>query len=144
MTECGTHRESSDGFGTGVPWDSEWRQRAQCAGHDTELFFQLDSVAWAVVMAFCLDCPVRTECLAVALDTQVAHGIFGGTTPKWRMDLLKRRPRVSSWRDLLTQARAQHDAHEHGEGLLGLGSHLGAHPVGFVGPSSDGWSSESP
>ncbi|MGY9067001.1 WhiB family transcriptional regulator [Streptomyces sp. CAS3] len=93
-----------------TPWDSEWRQRARCSGQDTDLFFETSSsITRAVIVAVCLDCPVRTECLAVALDTQAMHGVFGGTTARWRTDLLRRHPMVTSWRDLLTGARAQHE-----------------------------------
>ncbi|WDO11208.1 WhiB family transcriptional regulator (plasmid) [Streptomyces murinus] len=92
-------------------WDSEWRLRARCSGQDTDLFFETsNSITQAVIMALCLDCPVRTECLAVALDTQAMHGVFGGTTARWRMDLLKRHPTVVSWRDLFIEARAQHES----------------------------------
>lgn len=63
-----------------------WQRRALCAGM-TERFFpdrmRRDQVRTAKNL--CLQCPVRTECLEMALgfDTD-RHGIFGGLTPRER------------------------------------------------------------
>jgi WhiB family redox-sensing transcriptional regulator len=57
-----------------------------------------------------MGCPVRTECLSDALDNQVEFGVWGGMTERERRALLRRRPDVASWRELLDSARAQHDA----------------------------------
>jgi WhiB family redox-sensing transcriptional regulator len=56
----------------------------------------------------CQSCPVRTECLAEALDNQIEWGVWGGTTERERRALLRRRPNVTSWRRLLEAARAEH------------------------------------
>ena len=37
-------------------------------------------------------CPVRTECLAEALDNQIEWGVWGGMTERERRALLRRRP----------------------------------------------------
>jgi WhiB family redox-sensing transcriptional regulator len=55
----------------------------------------------------CRGCPVRTECLADALDNRVEFGVWGGLTERERRALLRRRPEVRSWRSLL--AAAMHD-----------------------------------
>ena len=55
--------------------------------------------------AVCQGCPVRTECLADALDNRVEFGVWGGMTERERRALLRRRPNVSDWRDLLEAAR---------------------------------------
>jgi WhiB family redox-sensing transcriptional regulator len=39
----------------------------------------------------CWDCPVRAECLDVALATEEQFGILGGMTERERRDLLKKR-----------------------------------------------------
>ncbi|MEV8321276.1 WhiB family transcriptional regulator [Streptomyces sp. NPDC059900] len=57
----------------------------------------------------CSGCPVRTECLAYALDSRIEHGVWGGMTERERRALLRRRPTVSSWRRLLEMARAEHE-----------------------------------
>jgi WhiB family redox-sensing transcriptional regulator len=51
---------------------------------------------------------VRTECLAEALDNRIEFGVWGGMTERERRALLRRRPDVTSWRDLLENARRQH------------------------------------
>ena len=53
----------------------------------------------------CYGCPVRTECLADALDHQTEFGVWGGMTERERRALLRRRPHVTSWRRLLAAAR---------------------------------------
>ncbi|KOV41956.1 WhiB family transcriptional regulator [Streptomyces sp. H036] len=58
--------------------------------------------------AVCAGCPVRTECLAHALDHRIEHGIWGGMTERERRALLRRRPLVTSWRRLLEAARSEH------------------------------------
>ncbi len=52
-------------------------------------------------------CPVRTECLAEALDNQIEWGVWGGMTERERRALLRRRPNVTSWRAL---SRPRRDA----------------------------------
>ncbi|MCX4633469.1 MULTISPECIES: WhiB family transcriptional regulator [unclassified Streptomyces] len=59
--------------------------------------------------AVCGGCPVRTECLAHALDQRIEHGVWGGMTDRERRALLRRRPTVTSWRKLLEAARREHD-----------------------------------
>ena len=53
---------------------------------------------------------MRTECLAHALDQRVECGVWGGMTERERRALLRRRPDVTSWSELLADARAAHDA----------------------------------
>jgi WhiB family redox-sensing transcriptional regulator len=55
--------------------------------------------------AVCFGCPVRTECLADALDNRIEFGIWGGMTERERRALLRRRPNVVSWHTLLESAR---------------------------------------
>ena len=58
----------------------------------------------------CGGCPVRTECLADALDNRVEFGVWGGLTERERRALLRRRPNVKSWRELLESAMADFEA----------------------------------
>jgi WhiB family transcriptional regulator, redox-sensing transcriptional regulator len=53
----------------------------------------------------CFGCPVRTECLAEALDNRIEFGVWGGMTERERRALLRRRPDVRSWQGLLAAAR---------------------------------------
>ena len=52
----------------------------------------------------CSGCPVRTECLAEALDNQIEWGVWGGMTERERRALLRRHP-SASWRNVLEAAR---------------------------------------
>lgn len=58
----------------------------------------------------CFGCPVRTECLAEALDHRIEFGVWGGMTERERRALLRRRPDVQSWQGLLQQAREELDS----------------------------------
>ena len=90
-------------------WQADWSARAACKTADPdELFVQ--GAAQNRAKAVCSGCPVRTECLADALDHRVEFGVWGGMTERERRALLRRRPHVSSWRNLLETAR---DDYEH-------------------------------
>ncbi|WP_433456432.1 WhiB family transcriptional regulator (plasmid) [Streptomyces sp. CA-142005] len=94
----------------GVTTDSDWGRRAACAqGHPDQLF--VEGAAQNRAKAVCLGCPVRTECLAHALDSRIEFGVWGGMTERERRALLRRRPGVVSWGRLLQTARAEHDGH---------------------------------
>ncbi|GGW78136.1 WhiB family transcriptional regulator [Streptomyces galilaeus] len=81
----------------------DWSAQAVCRSADPE-----ERAAQNRAKALCAGCPVRTECLAHALDHRIEHGIWGGMTERERRALLKRRPTVASWRRLLETARAEH------------------------------------
>lgn len=115
-----SHFESSDNrpFGPVGPivtfrtfrsmWHSDWTVRAACRSADPdELFVQ--GAAQNRAKAVCSGCPVRTECLADALDHRVEFGVWGGMTERERRALLRRRPHVTSWRRLLESARDEYE-----------------------------------
>lgn len=54
----------------------------------------------------CIGCPVRSECLAEALDNEIEWGVWGGLTERERRALLRRSPQAS-WRAVLESARRQ-------------------------------------
>ncbi|MGW2478115.1 WhiB family transcriptional regulator [Streptomyces sp. NPDC001665] len=85
-----------------------WRGHAVCRTADPDELF-VDGAAQNRAKALCTGCPVRTECLAYALDHRIGHGIWGGMTERERRGLLRRRPLVTSWRRLLDAARHEHD-----------------------------------
>lgn len=89
--------------GDGEPWG----KRAICQEADPEELF-VEGAAQNRAKAVCTGCPVRTECLAYALDHRIEHGVWGGMTEKERRGLLRRRPTVTSWRRLLEAARTDH------------------------------------
>jgi WhiB family redox-sensing transcriptional regulator len=73
-----------------------WRSAAACRFADPDLFFPVSSSGKAlkqvaVAKAICVQCPVARFCLAFALRTRQAHGVWGGTTEEerylaWRKD----------------------------------------------------------
>ena len=89
-------------------WITDWTTRAACKGTDPdELFVQ--GAAQNRAKLICRGCPVRTECLADALDNGIEFGVWGGMTERERRALLRRRPEVTSWRELLERARDEYE-----------------------------------
>lgn len=85
-------------------WDDNWNSSAACKDTDPDLLF-VQGAAQNRVKVICAGCNVRTECLAIALDNQIEYGVWGGMTERERRSLLRRRPNVTSWRELLMAAR---------------------------------------
>lgn len=91
-----------------MSWVQDWTTRAACRATDPdELFVQ--GAAQNRAKAVCSGCPVRTECLADALDNRVEFGVWGGMTERERRALLRRRPNIVSWRELLQTAREEYE-----------------------------------
>ena len=73
-------------------WITDWTTRAACKGTDPdELFVQ--GAAQNRAKLICRGCPVRTECLADALDNGIEFGVWGGMTERERRALLRGGPR---------------------------------------------------
>ncbi len=65
--------------------DTAWRNRASCRFTSPGLFFPVGSTGKSVVgineaKAVCHACPVRSDCLQYAFETDQDNGIWGGTT----------------------------------------------------------------
>lgn len=88
-------------------WMNDWPAQAACRGTDPDTLF-VQGAAQNRAKAICFGCPVRTECLADSLDNQIEFGVWGGMTERERRALLRRRPDVRSWRQLLENARLEH------------------------------------
>jgi len=87
---------------------TDWAARGACrTSHPDALFVQ--GAAQNRAKAVCFGCPVRTECLADALDNRTEFGVWGGMTERERRSLLRRRPNVRSWAGLLETARVEHE-----------------------------------
>jgi WhiB family redox-sensing transcriptional regulator len=99
-------------------------EQLACRSADPDALF-VEGAAQNRAKALCFGCPVRTECLAEALDNRYEFGVWGGMTERERRSLLKRRPNVTSWRRLLEAARA---AHAHGAAVGG-----GQQPLAVAG-----------
>ena len=90
-------------------WVVDWSAQAACRTTDPdELFVQ--GAAQNRAKAVCTGCPVRTECLADALDNRVEFGVWGGMTERERRLLLRQRTDVVSWSSILVGKQGAHDA----------------------------------
>ena len=74
----------------------DWQQIAACQSTDPELFFPVSSTGKSLeqaseAKAVCACCLVRRQCLAYALRTRQAHGIWGGMTEEERARRISRR-----------------------------------------------------
>jgi len=83
----------------------DWTSLAACNTADPDELF-VTGAAQNRAKAVCMGCPVRTECLADALDNRVEFGVWGGMTERERRALLRRRPEVRSWKQLFASARS--------------------------------------
>lgn len=75
---------------------SELFDSALCRKYDPELFFadnpgRAQSTDTVAAKAVCQHCPVRQECLDVALHGRILFGVWGGTNAQERARMLRRR-----------------------------------------------------
>ncbi len=82
--------------------DDDWPLRAKCRGMNDALFPEGKGQKRAKTV--CMGCPVRSLCLAEALDNRIEWGVWGGLTERERRQLLRQRPDVKSWLAVLTNA----------------------------------------
>lgn len=125
-----------------------WRRAARCRVADADGLFvrgrhQRDA------RRFCGTCPVRTECLAHALDHRVEIGVWGGMTERQRRALLRERPQVQSWAQLLDAARrayytAQLDAAQQQRTAAGGRDGAGREDADQDGPACDRAAQDGP
>ncbi|MEV6900042.1 WhiB family transcriptional regulator [Amycolatopsis sp. NPDC051372] len=71
---------------------TDWQATATCRGEDPDVFFPSPAATAQIrhAKAICAACPVRMECLYLALRNGLDHGIFGGFTEQERKSLLRR------------------------------------------------------
>ena len=84
-------------------WVEDWASRAACKSDTPDALF-VRGAEQNKAKQVCAGCPVRTECLAEALDNQIEWGVWGGMTERERRALLRRKP-STSWRTVLETAR---------------------------------------
>jgi WhiB family redox-sensing transcriptional regulator len=90
-------------------WNEDWSGEALCnKARPDELFVR--GAAQHRAKQLCSGCPVKTECLAEALDGRMEWGVWGGMTERERRALLRHRPNVTSWSRLLKVAMEEHGA----------------------------------
>jgi WhiB family redox-sensing transcriptional regulator len=77
----------------------DWTMSAKCRGQEDDLFPEAAEQKRARLI--CGGCPVRSECLAEALDNRIEWGVWGGMTERERRLLLRQRTDVTSWSSIL-------------------------------------------
>jgi len=82
-----------------APREADWMNRSACRGADPDLFITPDGVEEpnypsAEALRYCNPCPVRPECLALALALGLL-GVWGGTSTHQRDQLRRKQPRRS-------------------------------------------------
>ena len=77
----------------------EWKAAAKCRGLGDAMF--PEAVGQKRARELCAGCPVRAACLAEALDAGLEWGVWGGMTERERRSLLRKRPDVTSWSEVL-------------------------------------------
>ena len=73
--------------------DDELARSIPCRREDPELFFAETPQDVEVAKALCLDCPVRQQCLAGALDRGEPWGVWGGELFLQGKVIPRKRPR---------------------------------------------------
>lgn len=68
-----------------------WRDRAKCKGMGPDYFYPEAQAELTKRKSFCNDCIVQRHCLAYALLVPNNPGIWGGTSEKERIKLLRTR-----------------------------------------------------
>lgn len=76
--------------------DYSWRHESLCADTDPELFFPIGTTGQALLQIakakeVCTNCPVKSECLDFALETNQDSGIWGGTSEEERRNIRRER-----------------------------------------------------
>ena len=66
-----------------------WRESANCATTDPELFFPHKGGSGQAARTICSMCPVQTECLTAALLEDNQQGIRAGTSARERRRMMQ-------------------------------------------------------
>ena len=71
-----------------------WADQALCKTHPKKEWWfpdQSNHLLGEYAKKVCAECSVEEQCLEYALENDEQHGIWGGTTPKQRVRIKKRR-----------------------------------------------------
>jgi WhiB family redox-sensing transcriptional regulator len=68
-------------------------EQLPCRANDAELFFAESPSDVELAKALCVDCPVRAECLAGALERREPWGVWGGELFLQGVVIPRKRPR---------------------------------------------------
>jgi WhiB family redox-sensing transcriptional regulator len=71
----------------------QWGDQLPCRRYDPELFFAERPEDVEYAKSLCSDCPVRTACLAGAVERQEPWGVWGGEVFVGGVPVPRKRPR---------------------------------------------------
>jgi WhiB family redox-sensing transcriptional regulator len=71
----------------GSPDNTDWMRDGLCAQTDPEAFYPAVGENATDARAVCAACPVRSQCLAYALEHDERFGVWGGTSERERRAL---------------------------------------------------------
>lgn len=83
--------------------DQSWVARALCATEEPDALF-VQGASQRQVRLRCMQCEVRLECLADALQAEANFGVWGGLTERERRAMLRHYPSVENWREWLARS----------------------------------------
>lgn len=83
--------------------DRDWVDHAACAGGEPDALF-VQGAAQREARVQCLNCPVRLQCLADALQHESNFGVWGGLTERERRAMLRHYPEVEDWHQWLLES----------------------------------------
>jgi WhiB family redox-sensing transcriptional regulator len=78
------------------PQRPDWQKHGACIGVDPEWFFPERGDDSRPAKTICRACPVQTECLDWAIETQQKFGIWGGRSERERRQIRSQRKRLAS------------------------------------------------
>jgi len=85
----------------------DWADRGLCRAQAEQMF--AEGAAQNEAKAVCVECPVRLDCLAYALDHREEYGVWGAMTERERRALLRGHPAVTSWAEVFRAPRTYED-----------------------------------
>lgn len=71
-------------------YEGNWESHAACRDLSSSVFFPERGQSSRKAKQVCRSCPVRTECLAFALESRQKYGVWGGLTGEERKAYMRR------------------------------------------------------
>lgn len=77
---------------------ANWKLEGACVGEPQDTFFPTERSHAVEAKKICATCPVREQCFAYAMELNIQHGIWGGTSAHERNRIRRRafRARLAS------------------------------------------------